>query len=135
MIGGINHSTLAVSDLERSFAFYTGLLGCRPVARWSGGAYLTAGGIWLALIVDDKVRQAVRSDYSHIALSCAAETFYALVSRLEAAGCAAWSANRSEGASYYFSDPDGHKLELHVGDLDSRLAHMKAAPWTDIEFF
>lgn len=135
MIGGINHITLAVSDLERSFTFYTDLLGCRPVARWARGAYLMAGDMWLALVVDDTVRETARPDYSHIALSCQAQTFEDLVRRLEFAGCTAWSANRSEGASYYFSDPDGHKLELHVGDLNSRLAHMKAEPKTDIEFF
>ena len=135
MVDGLNHITLAVSDLERSFAFYTDLLGCRPVARWDRGAYVMAGETWLALVVDDKVRDAARPDYSHIALSCPEAAFDQQVLRLKAAGCTDWSDNRSEGASYYFTDPDGHKLELHVGNLDSRLRHMKAAPWTEIEYF
>ena len=135
MISGVNHVTLAVSDLDRSFRFYADLLGCRPVARWDRGAYLAAGDLWLALIVDDTVRAAVRPDYTHIALSCPADAFAVLVRRLEGAGCVAWSENRSEGASHYFTDPDGHKLELHVGDLDSRLRHMRTAPWTEIAFF
>lgn len=34
--------------------------------------------------------------------------------------------NQSEGESYYFRDPDGNNLEIHVGDLSSRIANMKA---------
>ena len=37
MITGINHVTLAVSDLERSFSFYTAVIGLRPVAKWARG--------------------------------------------------------------------------------------------------
>ncbi len=38
MITGINHATFAVEDLQVSFDFYVKILGCQPVARWSGGA-------------------------------------------------------------------------------------------------
>ncbi len=34
MILGLNHITLSVSDLEKSFNFYTKILGCQPIARW-----------------------------------------------------------------------------------------------------
>ncbi len=30
-----------------------------------------------------------------------------------------------EGGTLYVLDPDGHKLELHLGDLASRLAHYR----------
>ncbi|HJK95345.1 MAG TPA: VOC family protein, partial [Polyangiaceae bacterium LLY-WYZ-15_(1-7)] len=40
MIRGVNHVTFAVADLERSLAFYEGLLGMRLAARWPRGAYL-----------------------------------------------------------------------------------------------
>jgi hypothetical protein len=47
-----------------------------------------------------------------------------------------WQENRSEGASLYFLDPDGHKLEIHAGDWQTRLAAMKQDPWEpDIEYF
>ena len=43
MLTGLNHLTLAVSDLDRSFEFYRHLLGFTPHARWQGGAYLVGG--------------------------------------------------------------------------------------------
>lgn len=135
MIRGLNHITFAVTDLARSFAFYVEALGCRPVARWSNGAYLTAGGVWLALVVEDDVNPTGRTDYSHIAFTCAPDDFAAMSERLRAAGADTWQPNRSEGDSFYFTDPDGHRLELHVGDLDSRLMHMRSHPWDSIEFF
>lgn len=131
MLRGLNHITLAVADLARSFDFYVDRLRCRPVARWSRGAYLDAGGLWLALIEAEEV--PARTDYSHIAFSCDRADFAAMVERL--GDCPAWQENRSEGDSHYFLDPDGHRLELHVGDLQSRLTAMRENPWDEIEFF
>lgn len=39
-----------------------------------------------------------------------------------------------EGASFYFLDPDGHKLEVHVGDLQSRLATCRHKPYPGMRF-
>ena len=61
MIRGVNHVTFAVADLERSLAFYEGLLGMRLAARWPRGAYLRAGTLWVALVVDDATREQVFS--------------------------------------------------------------------------
>lgn len=41
----------------------------------------------------------------------------------------------SEGNSLYLLDPDGYKLELHVGHWQSRLAAVKEAPYEGMEFF
>ncbi len=123
-IGGLNHITLAVSDLDRSVGFYRDGLGLRLRARWTEGAYLEAGSLWLCLSYDEKTGTARRTDYTHIAFSVSPEAFDAFRARVEKiAEC--WRDNRSEGASFYFLDPDGHKLELHVGSLQSRLDHYR----------
>jgi catechol 2,3-dioxygenase-like lactoylglutathione lyase family enzyme len=57
MITGINRITLSVLDLDRSFKFYTEVLGCKPIARWKQGAYLLAGNLWLCLFLDEKTRK------------------------------------------------------------------------------
>lgn len=124
-ISGVNHITLAVTDLDRALEFYAGLLGGTLCAIWPRGAYLELGTLWLCLEVSDRV--APRADDSHIAFSAAPGTFEDLSRRL-AAVAPVWKQNRSEGASLYVLDPDGHKLELHDGDLRSRLAHYAAAP-------
>ena len=135
MIQGINHITLAVKDVELSFEFYARVLGFKPVAKWGEGAYLEVGDTWIALIRDVKVADAIRRDYSHIAFTCNSPDYQSLRARLLEYGCVEWSKNESEGDSFYFLDPDGHKLEIHVGDLESRLRDMRDNPWNKFEYY
>jgi catechol 2,3-dioxygenase-like lactoylglutathione lyase family enzyme len=67
MITGINHLTFSIRDLDNSLAFYTEILGFRTLARWPRGAWLQAGGLWIALLVDEKVRNVEMPEYTHIA--------------------------------------------------------------------
>ena len=69
------------------------------------------------------------ADYSHIAFNVTADEFADVARRLEAGGVHAWHENWTEGDSFYFTDPDGHRLEVHVGDLRSRLRR----PWNGLE--
>ena len=46
-----------------------------------------------------------------------------------------WQENRSPGDSFYFLDPNGHKLEIHVSDLDARVKTLKDAPPRDLIVF
>ncbi len=124
-ITGLNHITLTVSDLARSLAFYTDTLGAVQRTASKTAAYLDLGPIWLCLEQADPVTP--RGDDTHIALSCAPEVFEALAARITS-HAPLWKENRSEGASLYFLDPDGHKLELHLGDMATRLAHYQAHP-------
>ena len=125
MINGINHITLAVSDLEISVRFYEQVIGCRLASIHDGGAYLEAGDAWLCLSLDPAASDQQRSDYSHIAFDVSEDDFAAFEEKLIAAGARIWKENRSEGLSVYFLDPDGHKLEAHVGTLGSRLEAMR----------
>lgn len=56
-----------------------------------------------------------------------AAAFAGLAARTRAAA-PPWRENRSEGASRYILDPDGHKLELHIGSLAFRLDDYWAHP-------
>ncbi|WP_095125601.1 glutathione transferase [Pseudomonas sp. Irchel s3a12] len=107
MLTGLNHLTLAVSDLNRSLAFYRDpLRSSQPCA-----------------------------DYTHYAFSLDAADFSTFVHKLQAANVQEWRDNRSEGASFYFLDPDGHKLEAHVGDLASRLSACRQKPYAGMRFY
>lgn len=129
MITGLNHVTLAVRDLDRSFDFYAGVLGLKPVARWPKGAYFSAGDLWLALTLDAHTRNGALPEYTHLAFTVTPGDFDAMRRRIEASGAESWQRNTSEGASHYFLDPDGHKLEIHVSDLAARMRAAKANPW------
>lgn len=116
MIVGINHINLSVSDIERSFDFYHRLVGLKPLCKWPQGAYLLAGDDWFCLNVTNHHTVVLKPDYTHYAFSISAQDFPGLVERLINAGVTACKENQSEGDSFYFKDPDGHQLELHVGD-------------------
>ncbi|MEM6580244.1 MAG: VOC family protein [Pseudomonadota bacterium] len=124
MISGINHITFAVSDLDRSLAFYRDVLGCDEVYRWSGGAYLEAGSLWICLSLDAEATGS--SGYTHIAFTVSPEDFSGVATKIIKSGAQRWKDNRSEGDSLYFCCPDGHRLEIHVGDLRSRLRAINA---------
>lgn len=129
MIIGLNHITLAVSDLERSLHFYTQVLGLKGHVKWDNGAYLSAGDLWLCLSCD---APCPKNDYTHFAFDIVASDFDACCVRLKDAGVPQWKVNKSEGQSVYILDPDGHKLEIHVGSLASRLEAIKSKPYNGL---
>ncbi len=133
-VSGLNHITLAVADVQRSVTFYRDLLGCSVRALWKDGAYLEVGSLWLCLSRDDLVRTSPHPDYTHFAFSIPDVEFAEMSERLKET-CGAWKENRSEGASIYFLDPDGHKLEIHLGDIETRLAHYRSDPSKGVQVF
>jgi len=129
MLRGLNHITIAVSDLNRAVDFYTTVLGLCAHVRWDKGAYLTLGEVWICLSCDD-VKPS--QDYSHIALDIAENDFSAFVNKLSDAAVIEWKQNSSEGLSVYFLDPDGNKLEAHTGSLQTRLDSLRIKPYSGL---
>lgn len=134
MINGVNHITFAVSDLEKSLEFYVDLLGLTLVGKWNHGAYLLAGNQWIALNVDGSIIEESKSDYTHVAFNVLSTDFNKMKDKLENAGIKEFKLNSSEGESFYFLDPDGHKLELHYNNLEDRLKWAKENDWSSFEF-
>ncbi|MDJ0634193.1 MAG: fosfomycin resistance glutathione transferase [Xenococcaceae cyanobacterium MO_188.B29] len=135
MISGINHLTLAVSCLEKSFQFYTQTLGCKPLAKWKRGAYLLAGDLWLCLSLDSNTCSKISPDYTHIAFTVSLEEFDRYKRKIRELNLRLWKENTSEGDSLYIIDPDNHKLELHVGNWQTRLAATQQNPYENMIFF
>ncbi len=129
MLRGLNHITIAVSDLDRSLRFYTDILGMQGHVRWDGGAYLSLGELWFCLSSD---KAAPAQDYSHIAFDIAEDDFLSFADKLRTAGVTEWKQNTSEGQSIYFSDPDGHRFEAHSGSLRTRLNALAKAPYAGL---
>ena len=124
---GVNHITIAVSDVEEAFRFYTELLGLVPVMKSEVAAYVSAGGAWIALVADEN---AGGSNQSHVAFTVDEDEFAGAVEELKRAKVREWRKLGTEGESFFFLDPSGNKLELHVGSLRDRLAHGRLY-WAD----
>lgn len=131
MINGLSHITIAVSDIEKSLSFYTDVLGFDGRVIWESGAYLSNNQVWLCLSLDSP---SPSRDYSHIAWSVEQSDFATLSQKIVLSGAIEWKLNKSEGDSLYFLDPDGHKLEIHVGNLKQRLASLKEKPYKGLRW-
>ena len=135
MITGINHITLAVKNLEESFKFYQEILGFKPLAKWKKGAYFLAGDLWFCLIQDENTNIVPQKEYTHIAFTVSEQDFEKISDRIKGSQTQIWQDNTSEGASLYFTDPNHHRLEIHVSDLATRIKVAKEHPWEGLEFF
>lgn len=135
MIQGLNHITFGVANIEVSTQFYTNILGGKLRVKWAQGAYIEFGTLWLALNVEDKSIKTNETLVGHIAFSVSSDLFESLKNKLIENGVQPYKENKSEGLSYYFKDPDGHNLEIHVGDLKSRIEAIKALERTEYTVF
>jgi catechol 2,3-dioxygenase-like lactoylglutathione lyase family enzyme len=144
MIASMNHITLGVTDINKSFAFYRDVLGLKPIVKWDKGVYFFVGepntkllgsGFWFCLNVDEK--RIPNPCYTHYAFSVLEKNFDNMLNKIIASGCKIFKENTSPGKSLYFLDPDGHKLEIHVGTPEMRIAVKKsnAGHWKNVEWF
>jgi len=132
MLTGLNHITISVSDLSKSIDFYVNILGFTIKAKWNKGAYLLLGDLWFCLSVDTV---STSNDYTHYAFSISGQLFDRFTEKLKKSEVLEWKVNKSEGKSFYFLDPDGHKLEIHDGDIESRINSCIDKPYEGMKFF
>jgi catechol 2,3-dioxygenase-like lactoylglutathione lyase family enzyme len=124
---GIDHVVLRIVNLDRSLAFYVGVLGCTIDMRQDdiGLIQLRAGHSQIDLVPLDGKRGkaggappgAEGRNVDHFALEIAPFDEPALRAHLEAHGIAVDGVGRRYGAkgygpSIYIADPDGNKVEL-----------------------
>lgn len=141
MITGLNHITLAVKDIETSFKFYRDILGFTPLCKWEGSAYFLVGAmddphaLWFCLDRDTRRQETACS--THYAFSVSPEDFEAMSECIINSGAILFKENTSPGESLYFLDPDGHKLEIHTDNWQTRVAAKKENPgnWINVEWF
>ena len=125
MISGVNHITVSVNDMDESFRFYVDVLGFKPIQKNPRSAYLSAGVLGFVIERSPDRGAIPAGDLSHIALTVDQAAFDAIRTRLVSLGAKVWMDNLSEGESYYFLDPSGHKLEIAVSNLENRIAYAK----------
>jgi hypothetical protein len=75
--------------------------------------------------------------YTHYAFTVTKDEFDNMAKNIIASGAKIFKDNSSPEESVYFLDPDGHKLEIHVGDWQSRIQakKMDMGNWKNIEWY
>lgn len=143
MIKGINHINLSVSDIERSFSFYTNILGFKPLCKSQGSAYFLAsnpdepGSLWVSLDLDRHHVRKPSPCNTHIAFTVDENQFDESSQRILNSNAKIFKGNTSPGQSLYFLNPDGHKLEIHTGNWQDRIKAKKEnlGQWKNVEWF
>ena len=86
---GVDHVVLHVSDMQRSKAFYTEILGMTAYREDEGHVFMHAGEQGVALFKKQgDAPLTAGNDLNHLALNVAAGTYETLKAELEEAGVA-----------------------------------------------
>jgi catechol 2,3-dioxygenase-like lactoylglutathione lyase family enzyme len=126
-ISGLDHIVLNVADVERSLAFYVGVLGLGPerVDAWRRGeirfpSVRVNEGTIIDLVQTAGASGERRPNLAHYCLVTDADDLAAVAHELSSAGVAIevgpalrWGA-RGNAQSIYFRDPDDNLIELRT---------------------
>lgn len=123
---GLAHVCYHVADLERTVAFYCGLLGLREAFDYRDGesrigVYLYAGGRgFIEFYQRPCADHAQPGSYQHLCLEVA--DVDAAVAALRDSGVDVTDPRLGTDQSYqvWLSDPDGNRIELHAYQPDSK---------------
>src|SRR5687767_13544859 len=111
-VSGIDHVVLYVRDLSRARKFYTDLLGMKVAHENSRQCFLRCGPQMVALFeARDGSEIPGGSEMNHMALRLESGEYQQVRAILEAAEIKV-SGRRNDPHCIYFSDPDGHRLQL-----------------------
>ena len=111
-VTGIDHVVLHVKDLACSKKFYVELLGMAVEHESSWQVFLRCGNQSVALFeVEDGEKIHAGSEMNHMALRLRSGEYQKVKGILEEAGVRV-SGRRGDPHCIYFSDPDGHRLQL-----------------------
>ncbi len=110
---GIDHVVLQVTDLAKSTAFYTEILGMTQEHGSTTQSRLRCGAQLIALfqVGDGEVKAG--AEIHHLAFTIRSGTREEVKSCLESHGIEV-SARPGDPTCIYFPDPDGHRLQLMV---------------------
>ena len=131
---GIAHFSIPVTDITRSLAFYTEVVGCKHLFTPGKGhmSFIDAGGVCLILVKQDHPVNNVLQDSEgvHHSFAIAPDRFESAKERLarhnvEIIGAEDRQGGVVNGPRVYFRDPDGTVLEFidltsYVSDMDHR---------------
>ncbi|NMK53759.1 FosB1/FosB3 family fosfomycin resistance bacillithiol transferase, partial [Staphylococcus capitis] len=121
----------SVSNIAKSIEFYRDILGADILVEGETSAYFNLGGIWLALNEEKNIpRSEIKYSYTHIAFTISDNDFedwYIWLKENEVNILEGRDRDIRDKKSIYFTDLDGHKLELHTGSLEDRLNYYKEA--------
>jgi catechol 2,3-dioxygenase-like lactoylglutathione lyase family enzyme len=126
---GIDHVAIAVRDIERSAQWYIDVLGFqrRYEEMWDGvPTFIGKGNTAIALFParDNDSKSAARTGGDirmlHLAFRAGRENFFAAQKELNRRGIKFEFQDHEISHSIYFSDPDGHQLEITTYELEKR---------------
>jgi catechol 2,3-dioxygenase-like lactoylglutathione lyase family enzyme len=122
---GIDHVALSVRDVERSAQWYIDVLGFerRHEGMWDGiPVFIGKGTTSLALFATKSNERSKSSAFGdvrmlHLALRANRKNFLTAQEELKSRGIKFEFQDHEISHSIYFSDPDGHKLEITTYEL------------------
>ena len=113
-VTGIDHVVLYVSDLARSKRFYMDLLGMEVAHENDTQCFLHCGGGQQVALFEAGAYGATvnaNSEMNHMAMRLGSGEYAEVKARLEAEGLTV-TGRRGDPTCLYFSDPDGHRLQV-----------------------
>jgi glyoxylase I family protein len=119
---GVAHFSIPVSDVQKSIAFYTEVVGCKLLASQANGniTFLDAGGVCVLLVKRPApIHKGApeMSDGVHHAFMIDGDQYESAKHHLRSKGIDIFfeedrRGGTIDGPRFYFRDPDGTPLEL-----------------------